>query len=266
MNLKSAVCMEAEGINCYSTVNSDDLVKINEEALNLAKERECSICWNPFFDDNYRLCVNHDGNYLAVATTWCQHQFHADCLNAWLKKQDSCPFCRRSIMLSSEMQDAVCNDDSYHIKKMLKNGHLINGIDSAGLTALHFAIGSTANVVKLLLENGATVDAKNHSGETPLHLTAFFFDLENIAKILLDHGAAINAITYEGNTPLHYAIKYENEPMVALLLENGASLHTKNHDGKTAIRLAKKAKNHTIRALLKNERLQRKLQKHLAAD
>jgi ankyrin repeat protein len=63
-----------------------------------------------------------------------------------------------------------------------------------GETALHLAAGEGhLEIVKLLLEHGADVNAKT-AYETALHLAAGEGHLE-IVKLLLEHGADVNAKT-----------------------------------------------------------------------
>lgn len=63
----------------------------------------------------------------------------------------------------------------------------------AGLTPLHVAafLGS-AELVRVLLEHGASVEQATMRGETPLHLGARSCRPE-VAELLLKHGAAVDA-------------------------------------------------------------------------
>ncbi|MFP3023713.1 MAG: ankyrin repeat domain-containing protein, partial [Wolbachia sp.] len=60
----------------------------------------------------------------------------------------------------------------------------INEKDAAGCTILHQAAQvSDPEVIKLLIEKGAKTNIENKSGETPLHLAAFYGKVENV-KVL----------------------------------------------------------------------------------
>ena len=68
---------------------------------------------------------------------------------------------------------AVLQGDTKVIKVLLKKNAEVNGVDTYGNTALHYACGPTWNqqVVKYLIEGRAKVNLKNE-GKTPLHQAA----------------------------------------------------------------------------------------------
>jgi len=72
--------------------------------------------------------------------------------------------------------------------------------------------------VKLLLDNGAKVDAEETShGWTPLHQTVIYHRLA-VAKLLLASGADPNVMNKDGRTPLDLAIRH-GRPKIADLLK-----------------------------------------------
>jgi ankyrin repeat protein len=85
--------------------------------------------------------------------------------------------------------------------------------------------------VELLLVKGADVN-KNFSGITPLHVAAAR-GLLDIMYLLVDQGAEVNAKDNRGNTPLHYAVFAGHQPQVAWLLDHGANPGIANRDGHT---------------------------------
>ncbi len=60
--------------------------------------------------------------------------------------------------------------------------------------------GQTA-AAKLLIENGASLNATNNDGSTALH-TAAFFGHPDTVTLLLEHGAEVNTRNAIGGTPL----------------------------------------------------------------
>lgn len=41
------------------------------------------------------ICIEHDREYFE--TLKCGHKFHPKCISAWLKRNNSCPYCRTII-------------------------------------------------------------------------------------------------------------------------------------------------------------------------
>ena len=76
-------------------------------------------------------------------------------------------------------------------------------------------------IVELLLQHGANVDARDKNQYTPLHFAAQYGQIE-VAKLLLDYGANKDLEDQYGWTPLHIAMYYrEGEfQQVVDLLEN----------------------------------------------
>ena len=50
-------------------------------------ETTCVICWEEFKDTD------------VLRTLLCQHNFHANCVDEWLRDNPSCPTCRRPIVM-----------------------------------------------------------------------------------------------------------------------------------------------------------------------
>lgn len=85
--------------------------------------------------------------------------------------------------------------------------------------------------VRLLLENGANINAQNRYREIALMKTVAEFltgrkkvECEPVIRLLLEKGADIEAIDLDGRTPLITAAEHGEETLVRLLLKNGASI------------------------------------------
>lgn len=83
--------------------------------------------------------------------------------------------------------------------------------DTGGSAPLHWAARAcNSNLVEMLIEAGANVDATDHSGHTPLHHVALSLTYPedwsenplNTFKLLLANGADVNARDMVGRTPL----------------------------------------------------------------
>ncbi|MDE2874096.1 MAG: ankyrin repeat domain-containing protein [Gemmatimonadota bacterium] len=102
-------------------------------------------------------------------------------------------------------------------------------------TPLHFATNySWDGMVTVLLAAGAEVDARDLSGETPLHWAAGRSRNPAVITELVEAGADLNARDGEGNTPLHASRRNTNPAVALLLLELGADPAMVNDSGRVA--------------------------------
>ena len=77
-------------------------------------------------------------------------------------------------------------------------------------------------------------DGINNDNNTVLHLAAYQ-QHANIVKLLLDNGALVNAQDKEGVTPLGCALDQKNFQCTQILLEYGASQTIQDNQGDTPI-------------------------------
>jgi hypothetical protein len=82
--------------------------------------------------------------------------------------------------------------------------------------------------------SAAVINQKNFGGATALHIAARQGNLE-MARILVENGADVNAIDLEGWTPLMRAAFFQNNEIVDLLLSNGAAAQLLNSIGESVI-------------------------------
>jgi ankyrin repeat protein len=78
------------------------------------------------------------------------------------------------------------------------------------------------DIVKLLIHNGARINAKNSYGETALH-GAIFLNHYHVAQELIESGANIDAKEAQDWTPAHYAAFLFEDKIFNLLMEHGAN-------------------------------------------
>jgi len=129
-----------------------------------------------------------------------------------------------------------CSSDSIDLKvlELLKptcsftastnEGKLINAIANNQIVSIQH-----------LLETGANPDGVVH-GNTPLMLASKIGDVD-VVKVLLEHGASVdnNSLNSERRTPLMVAINSDNADVVAYLLANGASITRRDYKGLNAL-------------------------------
>lgn len=92
----------------------------------------------------------------------------------------------------------------------------------------------SSDMVKHLIDCGVNVNAIDYYGNTPLHYAARLGD-SKLLKLLLDNGAAVDAENLEGVTPLRELLlkKPVNLEAIDMLLSCGANMNHKAEGGKT---------------------------------
>lgn len=108
---------------------------------------------------------------------------------------------------------------------LLQNKANVNAFDSTGFTALHYAVerspaGSSTSLIELLLKSGADVNAHQMTGRRtrPLHIACDTMSLA-VIKLLLDKGADVNATTDSKVTPLMMVAAKNPSPIKLSILK-----------------------------------------------
>ena len=121
------------------------------------------------------------------------------------------------------------------VEALLQKGAQVNCQSSDGTPPLFIAARrNEPALVKKLLLAGADVALRDKEGASVLH----YAESANVAP-LLEHGASLEARDNLGRTPLHAAVLFEDPQTVRTLLAAGADVHARDGDGKTALELAR---------------------------
>jgi ankyrin repeat protein len=152
--------------------------------------------------------------------------------------------------------DAASVGDAATVREWLdRDPTLLNAYSNDGFYPLGLAaFFGHPETVRLLLARGADVAqaARNPMRVQPLHAGAASKSFE-VVKLLVEAGAPVNAQQHKGWTPLHEAVRQGSEAMVRLLLSHGADPKQQNEDGKSAIGLAADEAKPAILKLLKGQ-------------
>ncbi|KAH8879046.1 ankyrin [Thozetella sp. PMI_491] len=159
---------------------------------------------------------------------------------------------------------AVKAEDQRVVSELLLHSQINKGIDTKddlGRTALHeAAILGIPEIIESLLANRADIDAVDNQYRTPLHAVVQWGHQKYATiKLLIDNGAEVNTRVASGDSPLHDAAaalareadtkddqgrlpeptdlqrqdREVSEKIVDLLLTNGADAHVCNSEGDT---------------------------------
>lgn len=143
----------------------------------------------------------------------------------------------------------VVGCDATLLKHIRKHPSDVKLSDKRGRTSLHMAaIEGHLECVRVLMDNGAPVEAVDNQGLTALHCACMCKKPSHLLDVVL---ALVNAgradvckKTNAGNTPLHYFVRNECEDSVmflevlSLLLTKGANVNTQTKLGETPLHQA----------------------------
>ena len=138
------------------------------------------------------------------------------------------------------IMSAAAKSSAAIVKMLLDAGALINAKDNDGKTALIYALenSSGTETAKVLIAAGANINVAGKDGQTPLMLAARRHSIEAI-KALIGAGtsATINAKDKQGKTALHYLSEMGNVSLelVKLLIEEGADVNAADGEALTPL-------------------------------
>lgn len=123
---------------------------------------------------------------------------------------------------------AVTGQNPYEASKLLiENGADINATNYGGVAPATILAASTPKVVKLLKDNGADLDTKFLDYYPPIAIAAGAGNLE-IVKALVENGADVNYYPNDINyTAIFHAIDQHNYEVAEYLFKNGVDLNIK---------------------------------------
>eukprot|EP00005_Dracoamoeba_jomungandri_P001909 CAMPEP_0174262112 /NCGR_PEP_ID=MMETSP0439-20130205/12777_1 /TAXON_ID=0 /ORGANISM="Stereomyxa ramosa, Strain Chinc5" /LENGTH=807 /DNA_ID=CAMNT_0015346753 /DNA_START=226 /DNA_END=2649 /DNA_ORIENTATION=- len=136
------------------------------------------------------------------------------------------------------------------VKLMCEEGESVDMIDQNGYTALHYSTSAGFNhITDYLLAQGANLHIRDRSVNTPLYWATFAGNLEG-TKLLVEHGGKINAANVEGWTCLYPPVCFSDLELVSYLCDHGAYVNMPAQDNITLLHVASGIGNDGVVQLL----------------
>ncbi|KAJ3113105.1 hypothetical protein HDU96_003780 [Phlyctochytrium bullatum] len=139
---------------------------------------------------------------------------------------------------NSPLHLAASQESCQSIRILINAGANVNATDEWGRSALYWASKSKdEGVAKLLLSHGARADINPVPSMFPSVLHEAVVRNNELVSLLVEAKALVNATDADGRTPLHSAFGVANIEGVMILLEGGADPNIKCRAGRTPLHM-----------------------------
>ena len=138
---------------------------------------------------------------------------------------------------STPLHEAVRNKDPDMAFRLLQAGARVGCKNNSGQQAIHFA-ASSAYLVDLLLDNGASADCLDDNMYQPLHYLSHAMRGNCCEAALIKKGGNVESRSRWGYTPLQMACLFNRFTILRVLLSWGASLNVGDDFVATPLALA----------------------------
>lgn len=137
------------------------------------------------------------------------------------------------------LEEAIVRKDLELVKHSIRSGsgRSIRGGEGGNLFHLLDDFTSDDELVRMLIEDGISLNEYDDNGNSPLHL-AIFNHQNNYAGLLISKGADLNLKNKLDLSPLHIASMLDNRRIVDELIINGADVNIKGNTNYTPLLIA----------------------------
>ena len=187
------------------------------EEASKSKSDDISVCM---------ICREEEPDFL----TFCNHNFHEDCLKQWHKKiENECPYCRSF---------TIFNEKFNLFLKNTKNNHesVDTDFDEDDFKDIFLYINKSKVSEKIFQYLVPTI--KSESDKCRFLQLASEKGYFVAVQLLLNHGVQVDNSDSHGKTALIIASKNGNLEISKLLLKYGAKVEVKDSNGMTALMFA----------------------------
>ncbi|KAM9469040.1 ankyrin repeat and protein kinase domain-containing protein 1 [Clarias gariepinus] len=122
-------------------------------------------------------------------------------------------------------------------KNLLKKEHVSMLFKHNNSLLHHAVVSGNAEIVRLVLNHGASINCQSANGYTPL-VVALLKKFHEICGLLVESGANVNLADQDKWTPLHFTSQNGDDRAVRLLLDAKAVADVKDKDGWRPLHLA----------------------------
>jgi ankyrin repeat protein len=100
-------------------------------------------------------------------------------------------------------------------------------------------------IARLLLQNGADVNARNNYGSTLLHYAVSYGHVDTL-HLLVENGADLEALNNRGSRALHWAARFGYLPFIQELISRyHVDINARSNNGRTALWEARNGDPHS---------------------
>lgn len=156
--------------------------------------------------------------------------------------------------VQNALMKLAAKGDVKELEKLTKNKFWIDIYGKDGKTALMAAVASTKDsFVKALIGKGADVKIQDVNGNSALHVIAQKLSRKSsdLLKVLVDAGSELEAKNNSGETALLFAARGLNLAGVKILMKNGADKNALDQNGENALfAFARKGDKKAVKELI----------------